>query len=263
MTPGQLSLLCTFSNLSLPPRIRGSLGAICPILLPRMSAEKQTLLRSIREDPLLSGLMLEDVVDKNADTGLVAYVFRDPASGHGYVAFRGSETEKNDTGIPVDWVDNLAAPFSCSAQYADAAALAARFRRTPVTFTGHSKGGHNALFALSTLNSDDSHALSFNAQGFARGQLSREQIRRLRERAQNLVVQKDPVGALLWHPERRRFVRYSGRGHAHSIAAFSFASDGQPVPGRRPLWSWLLEAASRLAVRALRPDGAPCPIPDI
>lgn len=256
MTPMQLARLCAFVNMPVPPGARGSLGAICQMLADGESSAGQ-----ISKDDGLCALRLEDVVDHNDTTGFVAYALCDSLTGQMYGLFRGSETARNQAGVPVDWTDNILSPLFCSGQYGDAADFAARFQREEVTFIGHSKGGHNALFALSAVENPRARAMAFNGQGFARGQLSREQIRRLREQAENLVVQNDPVGALLWHPERRKFVRYSGKGMAHSLSAFSFAADGQPVPGFRPVWSYLLEAASRLAVRALRTDGETCPVP--
>ena len=91
-------------------------------------------------------------------------------------------------------------------------------------------------------------AAVFNAQGFSRAMLSVEQRRRMRAGAVNYVVAGDVIGALLYHPERRAFVRGCPGANAHSPDAFVFNAQGFPIPARRPALSFVVEALSRALV---------------
>ena len=118
-------------------------------------------------------------------------------------------------------------------------------------YTGHSKGGHNALLALAVSQNPDASAYAFNGQGFGSGALGEEQTQRLRERGINYVVADDIVGALLMHPEKRVYVRQRPNTNAHMPEAFMFDVHGEPVKARRTLKSQLAEAATRIADRRI------------
>ncbi|NLG24134.1 MAG: DUF2974 domain-containing protein, partial [Clostridiales bacterium] len=155
----------------------------------------------------------------------------------------------------IDWIDNFAAPFVGSAQYPDVRAIAGRYPGGDVVFTGHSKGGHNALYALANSPNPDARAVAFGSQGFPAGLFAPAQAAALRRRGVNYVVQGDLVGALMHHPERRVFVRKAGDGISHALSSLTFDEDGHPTPGRRPLWSYLLEWATRMYLRDYAPPG--------
>jgi len=258
MTPWHYRWLCQFAYINLPSdaadRRGHSLADIARELLSldkkhalacgRLSDSDHECLSLILSTPELARLSLIDYVNKNDTTGFVAYAFRAPDSSV-HCAFRGSERAGCGTPTGVDWVDNFLAPFVGSVQYPDAAAFARRFPDSRVTFSGHSKGAHNALYALATLPNDRTSAVAFNGQGFSPGQLTRRQRTRLASRASHYVVRGDAVGSLLFHPERRTFVLRNPSADPHSLAAFTFDRRGQPVPAPRPLWSYALEWATR------------------
>ena len=157
-----------------------------------------------------------------------------------------------ETRLLVDWADNFAAPFAGSGQYQDIYRLVNRYPTGPLTITGHSKGGHNALYALAVARNPQARAVAFNGQGFRRDQLDRAQKARLRAQAINYVTRSDIVGALLYHPETREFCAARLDENAHALSAFLFQPDGYPVPAGRTCASRAIEAASRIALHGLR-----------
>ena len=264
MTPWHYRWLCQFSYIDLPGDVsscRGqTLGRIARELTAlsergalacgRLSDSSLEALRVLASDPALAQLTLIDFINSNASSGFVAYAFRAPDDSV-HCVFRGSESPGCGVPTAVDWADNFLAPFVGSAQYPEAAALARRFPDSRVTFTGHSKGAHNALCALAALPSDRASAVVFNGQGFSPGQLTRPQKNRLSSQGVNYVVRGDVVGTLLEHPERRVFVRRTGREHPHALSSLSFDRCGKPVPARRPLWAYAVEWGTRLYARSL------------
>ena len=267
MTPWHYRWLCQFAYIDLPggpDAHRGkSLASLASELLSRneaaslpcgpLSPSDLEALRVVMETPVLASLILVDWVNRNAGTGFVACVLR-AQDDSVHCILRGSERRGCGVPTPVDWVDNILAPFFGSVQYEDAAALARRFPDERVTFSGHSKGAHNALYALASLPNDRALAVVFNGQGFTPGQFTRVQRARLRNQALNYVTRGDLVGSLLWHPEKRVFVRRQGTEDAHSLSSFSFDRRGEPLPAHRPLWSAVLEWASRRSLRAASPN---------
>ena len=188
-------------------------------------------------------------VNDNANSGFVAYIVR--SGDETVVAMRGSENRSSCAGSSVDWVDNVCEPFVGSVQLEKIREVIAPFARGKVTFTGHSKGAHNALTALAVSDNPEARAVAFNGQGFAAEALSEEQKEALRQRAVNYVVSADVIGALLEHPERRIYVRQMPGTDAHYPEAFSFDESGGPIPARRALRSYAAEASTRLIERML------------
>jgi len=266
MTPWHYRWLCRFAYIDLPApvspdrplreitRLLLSLNDSSSLPCGPLSDSDREALRILADTPALADLILEEYINRNSSTGLVCCVLRD-ASGCRHIIFRGSESRVCGVPSGVDWLDNLLAPFTGSVQYPEIAALAQRYPDARVVFSGHSKGAHNALYALASLPGEYARAVVFNGQGFARSQLTRAQQTRLSRQAVNYVARTDPVGALLFHPEKRVFVRVRPGVHPHDLAALSFDSGGRPRPALRPLWSYALEFSSRIAVR---PKRLPC-----
>ena len=262
MTPWHYRWLCQFAYIDLPPSLvrRGqSLGDIARALLDAslrlpcgpLSTDETEALRILRATPALASLVLIDFVNRNAGSGFVAYALRAPDDSV-HCILRGSERRGCGVPTPVDWLDNFLTPFFSSVQYEDVSALARRFPDARVTFSGHSKGAHNALYALASLSNDRAAAVVFNGQGFVPGQFTRPQKKRLQRQAIHYVTRGDVVGSLLWHPERRIFVRRQGTENAHALSSLSFDRRGQPVPAHRPAWSLALEAGTRLCLAGLK-----------
>ena len=265
MTPWHYRWLCQFAYINLPSSVSPgqTLSEIAARLrslhessaLPcgKLSPSDLETIQIIRADPDLSALVLLEYTNRNSSTGLVYFVLRAPDESL-HLLFRGSESRGCGVPTGVDWLDNFLAPFHGSVQYPEIAALARRFPKARAVFSGHSKGAHNALYALASCPAPDARAVVFNGQGFAAGQLTRSQKSRLARHGVNYVTRGDPVGALLFHPEKRVFTRAQPGVHPHSLAAFEFDVSGTPRPGLRPLWSFALELTSRLAVT---PQGFP------
>jgi len=186
----------------------------------------------------------------NDTTGFVGMAFRD-AQGRVYAAMRGSETQRNCAPTLIDWADNFSAPLSSSVQYKDAVAFADLFPTDNLIVIGHSKGGNNALYALSAAKNPLATATAFNAQGFPRDFFTKQAKERLRARGVNYVVADDIVGALLCHPERREFVRGRKGVNAHSPEAYVFDNGGNPVPAVRTLKSLGIGLSSRILLPIL------------
>jgi len=241
--------LCRFSYIDLPQQgtgMRGrQLGEAARQLLEAggLSAEEREALQVICRTQTLRELVLLDYMNRNAGSGFVGYAFASPEGVE--CIFRGSEAGS------IDWADNFLAPLFGSVQYADAEEFAARFKGQSITFSGHSKGAHNALYALAVSGGEACRALTFNGQGFAPGQLTRTQRRRLGRLGVNYVVCGDVVGLLLQHPEKRFFVRRAEGQDAHALAAFSFDGEGRPVRCTPPLRAIMPQWASRIYERLL------------
>ena len=182
MPPEMLAWLCEFCYIDLPCALvrrlaRGPfpLSEACDAFLQtppceELSAFAQQALRALRETRLL----VLHYVNRNADTGFVGYSFLAPDESV-TLALRGSESGPCAPSL-VDWADNFAAPFAGSVQYQDIYRLVNRYPAGPLTITGHSKGGHNALYALAVARNPQARAVAFNGQGFRRDQLDRAQI---------------------------------------------------------------------------------------
>lgn len=258
MPPEMLAYLCEFSYIDLPRALVRRLGR-GPFPLREACA-------AAREDPpcgalsdfaqnaldalAQSRLMVLHYINRNASTGFAAYAFLAP-EGSVTLALRGSESGPCAPSL-VDWADNFAAPFGTSVQYQDIYRLVNRFPTGALTITGHSKGGHNALYALTVAKNPQARAIAFNGQGFRRDQLDRAQKARLHAAAVNYVTRDDIVGSLLYHPERREFCAARPEENAHALSAFLFQADGYPVPAERSCTSRAIEAASRIALYGLR-----------
>ena len=192
---------------------------------------------------------LTGYVNDNENSGFAAYVIR--AGDETVVAMRGSESRSSCAGSSVDWVDNVCEPFVGSVQLNAIREIIAPFSQGKVAFTGHSKGAHNALAALSVSKNPQARAIAFNGQGFGADALTGAQKEILRRRAVNYVVASDVIGALLEHPEKRVYVRQVPGTNAHYPEAFSFDDKGNPIPAKRAVRSRVAEAVTRLTERLL------------
>ena len=261
MTPWHYRWLCQFAYIDLPQDIQPreqTLRDISKELLERsakgslkcgrLSAADEEMLRLMITDGTLGELRLVDYINLNVSTGFAAYALRAEAGGI-HCIFRGSEGYGCGSGSIIDWIDNFLSPFYGSVQYKDIERFIKRFDEAAAVFSGHSKGAHNALYALAKSEQVKSRAVVFNGQGFASGQLSRAEKERLGQRGINYVTRGDIVGVLLRHPERRVFVRRQEGEKAHSLSGFSFDAGGEPIPARRPLWTW---AAERISSRTVK-----------
>ena len=164
MPPEMLAWLCEFCYIDLPCALvrrlaRGPfpLREACDAFLQtppceELSAFAQQALRALRETRLL----VLHYVNRNAGTGFVGYSFLAPDESV-TLALRGSESGPCAPSL-VDWADNFAAPFAGSVQYQDIYRLVNRYPAGPLTITGHSKGGHNALYALAVARNPQAHA---------------------------------------------------------------------------------------------------------
>lgn len=264
MTIRQLTLLCAAAYYNPPAALlqplaegRLTLKQQCRALLyeeraglaecgPIEGCGKE-LLTELLADCALPALRIVEYINHNATTGFVAYALRSEEEGT-FLVFRGSESRGECVTKDIDWRDNFAAPFKGSVQYADIEAFVNRYRRGRLTLTGHSKGGHNALYALTIARNERAHCVAFNGQGFSYDQLNAYSVHRLQTAAEHYVVQDDPVGILLMHPEPRVFVEKAGEYHPHELCSYAFDEKGNPIPGKRPLWSYLLEGATTVYV---------------
>jgi len=259
MTARELLLLCWMSYIDLPPlyasllKRDGSipLRAFADYIL-RMDAEGRLecvnlnpAAREAARDMRKSSGLITGYINQNDSDGFAAYIF--DMEGTKVIAMRGSERSGPCVGSNIDWADNVCEPFAGSVQLETIQNLAMDYPAGEIIFTGHSKGGHNALLALAVSENPDARAYAFNGQGFGSGALNDMQTDRLRDRGINYVVADDVVGALLLHPEKRIYVRRNPGTNAHMPEAFMFDAAGMPVTARRTLKSQLLEAASRIA----------------
>lgn len=263
MTTRELLYLCWLSYIDLPELYKAILarGGKMPVsaladTILRMDAagalpcvEMNDAARAAAREMKNSAAVLVGYVNDNETDGFVAYTFEDGDTT--VVAMRGSESRGECVPTNVDWTDNFCEPFAGSVQSAKIQKIAAAHPTGNVIFTGHSKGGHNALYALAVSPNPNARAAAFNSQGFARGALTEAQSERLARSAVNYVVSGDLIGALLEHPERRVFVKQAEGTQAHMPEAFLFDDHGEPVPALRAPKSMLTEFATRAVDRAL------------
>ena len=144
--------------------------------------------------------------------------------GEPVLAFRGTDDLR-------DALDNfLLLPFNLSAQYGDVRRLLAGFPEAErIWLVGHSKGGHNAIYAASI--DARCRAVGFNAPGFGIF-LRWSQLRGL-DRGVNYVLNGDVSGFLLFHLERRVVLDSSACRSRVPISS-RLAPIGQLLPHRRP-----------------------------
>ena len=267
MTPKDYLLISWMSYLDLPAlyaelldrRGRVPLAAFADSILRMDRAGELRCVRlydaardAAREMLSLPGAIVE-YVNSNTGSGLVAYVIQMPEET--VVAFRGSERAGECVSSNIDWVDNVCEPFVGSVQMEEIERIAQAYPQGKVVFTGHSKGAHNAMATLALSENPQAQAVVFNGQGFAADALTVEQQATLSQRAVNYVVYRDPVGALLYHPERRIYVQGPEKGDPHRPEAYRFDEAGQPIPARRSLGSRVIEGTTRIAERWIRKRG--------
>ncbi len=262
LSPWHYRWLCQFSYIDLPGdtgiRAGRTLRSIAREILRldgqgelacgRLGDPEKEALQVILGTEKLSGLRLVEFVNRNAGSGLAAYILQDEEGGI-HVIFRGSESPGCGVPTGIDWLDNFLAPFRGSVQYGGIREIVRRLEGGKMVFSGHSKGAHNALYALAVSEGGENGAVAFNGQGFARDQLTRAQKARLLRQGVNYVTRGDIVGCLLWHPEKRVFVRKQGPDDAHALSGFTFDRRGEPVQAVRPLWSLAAEWGSRALLR--------------
>ena len=261
MTPWQFSLLSQLAYYDFPAGT-DPLGQTAAQLAQSLLDEGGDLppygrqpLIDITQDPVVGAMVLIAREVDLTQPGFAAYAFASPEEGK-VVAMRPTESHTSLSGS-MDRSDNFLAPPVGSNQYPSVERFVNRFPEGRLTLTGHSKGAHNAMYGLAVAQNGGAVCTCFDGQGFARCQLTQEQKDRLRQRAVNYVTQNDPVGALLYHPEQRIFVQQSCRP-SHALSCMVFGPDGYPVPARRPLWSYLVQALTTgLAAKWGRSCAAP------
>lgn len=264
MTVRELLHLCWMSYIDMPPLYVSLLerGGRVPVAafadtVLRMDAagalecvKLNAPARKAAEGLRSSEAVIVEYVNNNDSDGFAAYVIEN-GDGH-IIAMRGSERMGGCVQSNVDWTDNICEPFIGSVQLEAIRKLAAMYPEGDLIFTGHSKGGHNALSALTVSTNEKAVAVAFNGQGFGTGTLTYDQKVGLRARAVNYVVDGDIVGVLLEHPERRIYVKGREGVNAHMPEAYIFDDSGAPVRGRRPIRSYAIEAATRFAEKGLK-----------
>ncbi|MDO4547653.1 MAG: DUF2974 domain-containing protein [Clostridia bacterium] len=186
--------------------------------------------------PVLSNCAIRDLIiagyiNHNDSNGFVAFAFE--GGDETVLAFRGSESAPGCVVSNVDWVDNILSPFNRSIQYRDVERFINNYKVGPLVTTGHSKGGHNALYSIAVAENESARCVAFDAQGFSSGQLDSRQKRRLKHRCVNYVYRRDVVGALLCHPEKRVFVKGSKLVDPHSLDALAFDVNGDPIAAKQ------------------------------
>ena len=249
MTPWQYSLLCQLAYYDFPAG-SGAIGKTAAELagtllepggeLPPYGRQPMV---DIVKDPVVGPMVLIAREVDQTQPGFAAYAFTSPEEGR-VVAMRPTESHTSLSGL-MDWSDNFMAPLVGSTQYPSVERFVNRFPEGRLTLTGHSKGAHNAMYGLAVADNGTATCVCFDGQGFARCQLTEPQKQRLAERAVNYVTQKDPVGLLLYHPEKRIFVEQSCEP-AHALSCMVFDENGYPIPARRPLWSYMVEGLTIL-----------------
>jgi len=252
-----LAQICAFCYMDLPPQwvarlAKGPvpLADVCQSLLAQPPCGELTpFSHSALTDLQRCSHSLIGYINKNATTGFAACALWGEDTV--ILAMRGSESGEC-AASPVDWADNIAAPFIGSVQYQDIYRMVDRYLKGQLIITGHSKGGHNALYALAAAQNPEARAIVFNAQGFARTQLSRAQKARLKQHAVNYVTCSDIVGALIYHPETRMFCAARPDENPHALSSYLWNSDGEPIAAERTLGSRAIEFTSRVLISGLR-----------
>ena len=246
MTDLSLARLCAFSYIHLPRALTVQMPIKLPVLIRQLLESGQSecaeldsdairLLHSLADTLETAQLVLVGYMDEQFGSGFAACAFRD-RQGQSIIAMRGSESQ-GPCASNIDWIDNVAAPFIGSRQYPDIEKFLSGYAAGPLLITGHSKGGHNALYGLAISSNILARAVAFNAQGFGWNQLSSAQKERLATRAVNYVTRGDLVGRLLSHPEKRiavcdcPYLRSEDNGIeiAHRLGSLCFDPEGSLV----------------------------------
>ena len=202
-------LLSRMAHVRAPKGYRGdreriTLGELCDEIqqtiakqaentMSKYGCERQELLDlvgSITDHSTLSNLVICEYFSDQS--GLAGYILQSDEAIT--IAFMGTDdlTDKLD--------NTLLLPFNLSIQYPSIRALLAKYHTAErLWLTGHSKGGHNAIYAASI--DDRCRATGFNSPGFGIF-LSDAQHDNL-DYGVNFVINGDATGFLLFHLERR------------------------------------------------------------
>lgn len=202
-------------------------------LFGRNRQETLGITAGIAEHSALSGLAIREYVE--TASGLAGYVFE--KDGEITMALRGTDD-------PIDQLDNaLLLPFNLSVQYPDVRELLAKYGDAKrIWLTGHSKGGHNAIYAASI--DPRCRATGFNAPGFGIF-LSDAQHDGL-DFGVNYVINGDVTGFLLFHLERRAVLESAGSAAAkglslnnrHRLDNFFFVDELAVATRIQPISMW-------------------------
>lgn len=150
-----------------------------------------SLTHDVKGDDKIMSLEIVEYIDERW-TGFAGLVLRDADSLT--IAFRGTDDL-------TDAIDNAAfLSFNVSLQYDSVKKLLAKYGgERNIWLTGHSKGGHNAIYAASI--DERCKATAFNAPGF--GIFLTDAQHDGLSRGVNYVINGDVTGFLLFHLERR------------------------------------------------------------
>lgn len=253
-------LLSRLAYIKAPPGFRGEAGdvtvrALCGEverilsdaavdaegLFGRSRQEILGITAGIGQDSSLGGLVIREYLAH--PSGLAGYVLE--KDGEITMALRGTDDI-------IDMLDNfLLLPFNLSVQYAAMDGLLAEYGGADrIWLTGHSKGGHNAIYAASV--DPRCRATGFNAPGFGIF-LSDAQHDGL-DYGINYVINGDVTGFLLFHLERRVVLEASDSPDSGGLSLNSrhrldnfFSIDGLTVAARiQPLGiaaEWITQLA--------------------
>lgn len=186
-------------------RILGDPAVDAEGVFGRNRQEILSITEGIRAHPALGELVIREYIVH--PSGLAGYVLE--GGGEVTIALRGTD----DT---IDILDNaLLLPFNASVQYAAMRELlAACGDAARIWLTGHSKGGHNAIYAASI--DPRCRAAGFNAPGFGIF-LSDAQHDGL-DAGVNYVINGDVTGFLLFHMERRILLESASSAAAQGLS---------------------------------------------
>lgn len=159
------------------------------------------------EQGLLRDLVIREYIE--SANGFAAYVLG--SEDEITIALRGTDDM-------IDVVDSVVLlPFNLSVQYRSMRAILDAYGdANRIWLTGHSKGGHNAIYAASI--DSRCYATGFNAPGFGIF-LTNAQHDGL-DRGVNYVINGDVTGFLLFHLERRIVLESAGSA---PLIGFSFS----------------------------------------
>ncbi len=181
-------------------------------------SEHRDNLDKMANNSKLANLTLKDFEDQNGKGGFVGYAFEVPNLANSTLfAFRGSEGSRSGNSMvgilqmldeltTEDWIDNYLTGFRSESKQNEVARkfVAKNAEGGQNYVTGHSKGAALAAAACAFYN--NCTGVAYDGYGIGQA-ISDEERQRLKNSGfVNICSYKDPLSAMLYHPEKRAYI---------------------------------------------------------
>ncbi|MGT2887205.1 Mbeg1-like protein [Streptococcus didelphis] len=206
-----------------------------------ISKERVALFRSLRDSKRFKELSLSHYVndiDPESEKQFAAMVFKIPSICHTQIVFRGTDDSL------IGWKEDFKLTYmnAIASQKSALLYLSSYLEKNPdeqVILTGHSKGGHLALYAftslLNSLQKRVKKAYLLDSPGLSKEMLETEAYKRVRERLILIRPQESIVGVMLYSDVKPKIVKSNSFGLLqHKTSNWQVRLDGEFISVDKP-----------------------------